>query len=207
MGSVAAKILQKAGIPVLLIKPDKVDANLLPKEVIAEPVVFNPGVNGTKIVVTLDGSPEAESILLSAVEMAKKINAEVCLLKVVVPSIPVEYAELSLGYRYDPDRDTAQMIKEANLYLARVADEHSKSGVVFSKEVRVGDPPREILNYVEGVKPAIIAMATHARSAVGQIIMGSIAEEILNKSHLPILMVHTAPKTAKVEKGKEVVTA
>src|SRR5262249_40576183 len=43
MGSVAAKILQRAGVPVLLIKPDKVEKNQIPKEVVAEPLAFYPG--------------------------------------------------------------------------------------------------------------------------------------------------------------------
>jgi nucleotide-binding universal stress UspA family protein len=32
-------------------------------------------------------------------------------------------------------------------------------------------------------------MATHARHELGQVVLGSVAEEVLRKSHFPVLMV------------------
>jgi nucleotide-binding universal stress UspA family protein len=206
LGSVAAKILQKAGVPVLLIKPEAVQKKLQPKEVIAAPLPFNPGVAGTSMVVTLDGTPQAEAILLPALELARKINAVVYLLQVIGLSIPPTYGELGLNYRFDPDQEIERIAKEAHLYLDKIIGENAKFGITLKGEVLVGNPATEILQYVSQLKPTILAMATHARSAIGQIVMGSVAEEVLNKSHLPVLMVHTAPQKALAETGKEVVS-
>jgi nucleotide-binding universal stress UspA family protein len=207
MGSVAAKIVERSGLPVLLIKPEKVAKDQTPQEVISEPLPFQPGTAGSSIVVTLDGTPQAEAILLPAVEMARKIHATVHLLRVIVPPIPVEYAELGMGYRFDPDQETLKLVKEAELYLDKIIGEYAKFGVTIIKEVRIGNPPTEILHYADAIKPTMLAMATHARSAIGQIVMGSIAEEVLNKSHLPVLLVHTVPKKVTVDVGKEAVPA
>jgi hypothetical protein len=55
----------------------------------------------------------------------------------------------------------------------------------------IGDPAGEIIYYAKKVKASMLVMATHARSRFGQLLLGSVAEEIVSHSNLPVLMVHT----------------
>lgn len=203
LGSVAAKILQKGSVPVLLIKPELVEPNVLPQDVLAEPITLTPG--NLNMVVTLDGSPEAEAILQPAFELAHSLKATVHLVWVVVPFIPIEYGEMGVGYRYDPELETAEYVVQANKYLDKVILTNADKGITMIKEVLVGNATTEIMDYAKKVKADMLAMATHARSAIGQIFMGSVAEEVLNKTHLPVLLVHTTAKVASKSVAKETV--
>jgi len=202
LGSVANKVLLQSKLPVLLIKPEMSKTRPFLEETLTGNSYFNRGDN--KILVTLDGTPEAEAILEPAIQMAKETEATIHLLQVVMPFTPVDFGG---GYYYGTGLnltdDTEIRTTEATQYLSHIQERLSQQEVQTTTLVKIGNPAEEIVAYAGVVKPGMLALATHARNTVGKFFMGSVADEVLHKSHLPLLLVHTAAP-AKVLRETEI---
>jgi len=64
------------------------------------------------------------------------------------------------------------------------------AGYTVTVAVKFGNPAREIMDFVKEENIDLIAMTTHSRSGLGQLIFGSVAEEILHNVSVPILLLH-----------------
>jgi nucleotide-binding universal stress UspA family protein len=58
--------------------------------------------------------------------------------------------------------------------------------------VRYGDPLKEILNHVAWDHIDLSAMATHGRTGLARVVMGSIVEHVLRRTPVPMLLVRAA---------------
>jgi nucleotide-binding universal stress UspA family protein len=56
--------------------------------------------------------------------------------------------------------------------------------------VRSGDPATEILRAIDETKPAFVAMGTHGRKGLSHLLLGSVAEKVVQLSQTPVLTVH-----------------
>jgi nucleotide-binding universal stress UspA family protein len=54
--------------------------------------------------------------------------------------------------------------------------------------VRVGAPVDVIAGYAEETDAGLIAMATHGRTGLGRLLMGSVAERVLRSVRIPMLL-------------------
>lgn len=75
--------------------------------------------------------------------------------------------------------------------LEEIAVPLREDGYEISTVVQFGEPAKEILKYAETDDEEIdlIAMTTHGRSGVDRFLKGSVAEDILRNSHVPLLLV------------------
>jgi nucleotide-binding universal stress UspA family protein len=55
--------------------------------------------------------------------------------------------------------------------------------------VRFGDPLAEILREADAFGADLIAVTTAGRSALGRIVLGSVAEEVVRKAYAPVMLV------------------
>jgi nucleotide-binding universal stress UspA family protein len=187
MGSVAKKVLRQSQLPVIVIRPEHIETSHLVEETLIEDAPTTKSV-----VVTLDGTEASEAILEPAIELAQKLQAAVYLLQVVVPSIPVEYGAGFYGIGFDLDADTRNRIKTSKEYLAKMQAQLNERGINCATVVKIGNAATEVVEYANAIKTSLIAMATHARGTVGEFLIGSVADEVVRKSHLPVVLVHTA---------------
>jgi nucleotide-binding universal stress UspA family protein len=198
MGSIASKVLQDAKLPVVLIRP--VERGAVESVGGAEPLSLGRRVG--PIVVTLDGTIEAETVLESAIELAKQLKTNLHLLQVVKPVELVPVTEIAPLYIYD-EADVEQVLGEereqARQYLEKVQNILTEKGVSSTVEVRVGHAAMQIVDCAQQQEAVLVAMATHARSGLGQIFLSSVAEEVLRQSHRPVLMVHRAAHSRKMQ--------
>ena len=139
-----------------------------------------------RVLVPLDGSERAEGILPLIEQMAGPLDAEFILLQVVEPLSPAE-AIASAGF-VSPDA-FALRETEAKQYLSRVERRLSKKGLRARIHVALGIPAEEILAAARTTGADLIAIATHARSALGRLVFGSVAETVLRASSIPVLMI------------------
>ena len=72
-------------------------------------------------------------------------------------------------------RDAARTLEEAGFHV----------GVA----VRFGDPAAEIANVVKVKQIDLVALATHGRTGLRQLVLGSVAEELLQTLDVPVLLV------------------
>lgn len=131
------------------------------------------------ILVPLDGSKLAEIALPAAIELARKIDGVLCLLR-VVPQMP---AVIDVPLEIDMV-DT----EEAEKYLDATSDRLSKRGIPLLLAIRHGRPAQEIMDYAVEVQANVIVMTTHGRSGVGRLAMGSVAEEVVREASCPVLL-------------------
>ncbi len=202
MGSVANNILHHTKLPVMLIRPKELDEPGLLLETLNQPTGFdNQAAGGNRIVVTLDGSPEGEAALEPALEMARLTSATVYLLRVVPLLVVSEYS--GSWYMYDLDEQGQARREEAYQYLDKIQERFATEGLSCVKVVRVGFPPDEIVDYVTKLKASAIVMATHARGRLGQVVLGTVAGEVVRHSNLPVMLVHTAQPVKMHEKSEQ----
>lgn len=150
-----------------------------------------------KIMVPLDGSKLAESVLPHVAAIAKGTNAEEVIL--------VSVTERVLGYRpvTDYGRPTGEklipeavgkMEKQAQKYLDRVAKGLEAKGIKTETLVLLGNPAEEITLNAKLYGADLIIMASHGRSGISRWTHGSVADKVFRASSVPVLMVR-APVT------------
>lgn len=69
------------------------------------------------------------------------------------------------------------------------SDYLEQAGFTVWREVRFGEPVEEIVALAEEARVDLVAMATHGRSGLSRVAMGSTADAVLRRSHTPVLMV------------------
>lgn len=141
----------------------------------------------SKIQVCLDGSSLAEQILPFATEVALSCGSRIVLLEVTLPpSATVE--PLTGFYRTTPIEKILREEAESRAYLQRVAQRLRKKGLKVSTVTVPGDPGATIVGYAKENTVDLIALSTHGRSGLGRLAFGSVAEFVLKRSGLPILI-------------------
>ena len=147
-----------------------------------------------RVIVPLDGSPLAESIIPFLLQIAGPLDVEVVLLRVLQP-IPPEVIE---GSRYVVVEDIEKRSAEARQYLAPIAAQLAGAGVRATVDVRRGEPVTEILAAAREAGADLIAMTTHGRSGLGRLLFGSVAEAVLRQTDVPVFLMRFTKETAAV---------
>lgn len=189
LGSIASEIIKHTTIPVILLRSAELEA-FEPMN-LSEPVSFGRRIG--PVLVTLDGGSQAEAALEPAITLACEIGATLHLLEVVVPKVPVQFGpEFGAGYvyeSYEAEKDLKVQGEEADHYLEKLQKYVRGQGLICIRNVQPGDPASVIIDYARQVQASLIVMATHARGRIGQVLLGSVAEEVMRQSHLPVMMV------------------
>ncbi len=133
-----------------------------------------------KILVPLDGSPCAETVLPKVEKLAVDLKAGICLLRVAI-------AHTFPGI--DPTDAEVKVVREAEDYLKTVEERFKAKGLKVDIHVRYGNEAEEILDHAAMKEIDMVAMSTHGRSGVGRWLLGSVAEKILRHSPKPIFLV------------------
>jgi nucleotide-binding universal stress UspA family protein len=170
VGSVAQTVLRKTALPVLLVRGD------LPIR------CWEAGLR--TILVPLDGSEPTEMVLPHLASLAAQANARLVLLQVITQR-PPELAAYDLVYR--PEEEAAQG-EAARAYLARLASGLSQQGLQVEIALAHGRPAEQIAERASALRCDLIAMSTRARSGLGRLIVGSVADDVLHSAQLPLLL-------------------
>lgn len=171
LGSVAEGVVRQSPIPVLVARPP------------AEP--REPAIE--HILVPLDGSPASEEALEPALRMARATRATITLLSVV--RLPQRFGEGPVARTAGED-DAAEGYRKAETYVMDVAARLAREGVAVRPLVRVGmHPAAIILDVAAAIGADLIAMATHGRSRLQRMTVGSVSDKVLRASPTPVLLV------------------
>jgi nucleotide-binding universal stress UspA family protein len=144
-----------------------------------------------RILVPLDGSAQAEAVLPYARQLAKSYGAELVLFRVAVAS------PLAL----DPVVSWAGAVEEARNYVVDLTARQRDGEVKIIAKARWGDPVEEILAYVDEGIIDLITMTTHGRSGLKRWVLGSVAENVLRRASVPVLLVR-APEVAAAYRAR-----
>jgi len=201
MGNVADHLLHRITVPLMLIRPVEQKHDQPLTETLAgvgEPCSNCFSENTPQhVIVTLDGEVLSEKALDPAIELAQKLSATLHLLSVVFPSPPEVIADLSnLGHNAKAMDDIdKELLQKAEKYLLGVQERLASKGLETVVAVLEGAAAEKITEYALKHNASALVMATHARSEVSHLFMGSVAEDVMRRSHLPVVMVSTRAHT------------
>ena len=175
LGSVAEKVLRGSANPLVLVR--------------AKDEAKTSGEAPFKsIIVPLDGSELAESVIPLAATMANKLELEVVLFRAY--HMPYNAYGGDDGYMVNYDELIDSVRDEAKEYLDKQVAEVKKLGVAkvsaLSKEGSASD---EIIALGHKTPEGLIAMCSHGRSGIGRWVLGSVAENVVRHSDAPVLVV------------------
>lgn len=142
-----------------------------------------------KILVPLDGSPHAEKILPHALEMARRYQAQLLLVQV----IDAEIANLT-AFDYLPEvkvGELHQQVVDARTYLQSQQLLLQKQGITSEIYIKPGGVIKGILEVASDEDVDLIAMSTHGRTGLTQLLYGSVAAGVLQGSKCPLLLVRS----------------
>jgi nucleotide-binding universal stress UspA family protein len=162
LGSVAEEVIRGTDRPIVLVGP-----SYRPPPPSAGPL---------RIVAAWDGSEVSTAVAPAVVELASQLEAAVTVVEVVpTPSLaPV---------RRDPETGEERPTLEALVRAAGVPVEHS---------VRRGDPAEEIAIAADVLDAGYVVMATHGRSGLARLALGSVAMRVVHHSRCPVVVVRPA---------------
>ncbi len=133
-----------------------------------------------RILIPLDGSALSESALPYAEAIARASAARIVLARVALDhGLP----GVDLG-----EEDQFKVLRDAEAYLQGVADALARRGVAAEIAASYGQPAGMLLSEAEIQGVDLIVMATHGRSGLGRFLFGSVADEIVRRGSLPMLL-------------------
>lgn len=121
------------------------------------------------------------------------------------PSVPLADPEL-FEEQMEPDATKISTVSmEHQVYQSQLEDSYrnelkdeaqeaglplEEAGFEVSAVGRIGDPAREIIRFVEQEDFDLVAMSTHGRTGLSELIFGSVAEAVVAGVSVPVLLVH-----------------
>ena len=208
LGSIAQKVARYSTKPVMIVNTGHTTL----------PAITTASTHPISILVGLDGSPLAETVLLPAAQLSAALNASgkgtLHLLR-VVEIIQEMRGEAAATI----NKINEQTVAAARAYLHKVEHRFQDgdlamfhlnvtSSVVTSydtadvlvREAEQGECCDDGTSY-EGCD--LIALATHGRGGLQRWVMGSIAERVLSSTKLPMLIVRSTEEEADIHQQKE----
>lgn len=145
-----------------------------------------------RILVPLDGSKLAEAVLPEVKELARGLHARIHLVRIVDVTVPAElrlYGTAAVGLEEEMEQRSAEVSKKAVDYLSEVARWLHAEGLSVSWETVEGRAAETIVELAHSVSADLVAMTTHGRTGLDRAISGSVAEEVMRKVEIPVLLV------------------
>jgi len=141
-----------------------------------------------EIMIALDGSKEAESVLPYVRELAPKFDSRVHLLGVGI------------------GRKARRVNRLFEDYINRTANELRAYNVKAEPVIRYGNAADQILDFTSEKEIDLVIMTTHGRSGITRWWMGSVAEKVISEAAAPVLLVRSKrPKTGDSSDKREII--
>ena len=138
----------------------------------------------------VDFTENSSKIWPYVLSVSEKYDAEIYLLHVVVDFSQwggYDISDIGMG-RYQEFQDEA--FKDAEKTFERVCGEHLKGCPDFQKRILSGDPAKEIMKFIESEEIDMVIMGTHGRKGLEHVFFGSVAENVLRRSPVPVLVIN-----------------
>jgi nucleotide-binding universal stress UspA family protein len=168
LGSTTERVVRRAEVPVLTVKPD------------ADSSVGYPYAN---VLVPTDGSDCAKAALATGVDVVKEERASLHLLSVI--------DTMSLGVDVRSDIRIELLEESANEILEEASGFAEKAGIdPVSESVEYGASVYgAILSYIEDNEIDLVVVGTHGRTGFDRYMLGSVTEYLVRTSPIPVLTV------------------
>ena len=137
---------------------------------------------GKRILVPVDGSEQAHQACDFVIREFP--DATLVLLHVINPAEAGYSAQASIPSFseewYEREKEKAESLFD------EIATEAEEFGMPVERVIEVGKPTRTIVEYAREHDVDQIAMGSHGRSGVSRILLGSVAENVVRRSPVPV---------------------
>lgn len=176
LGSIAEKVLRAATSPLLLVRA-------------TEGMNTEGEATLNSVVVPLDGSELADTVLVTVRGLARELGLEVILLRAY--KVPANiYAAPEDPYPVFHDEFRTELRDEAIEYVEKKTEELKRFGIPKVSAITAeGLAADEIMALGRKLPDNLIAMCTHGRTGVGRWVLGSVTEAVVRHSGDPVLVV------------------
>jgi nucleotide-binding universal stress UspA family protein len=176
MGSVTDKVVHNGHLPTLVAHPSA-GAEFA-------------GPHWRRVLLPLDGSAQAEAAAVPvAAAVAKALGAPLNLCRIVAPpKVGLTGAPGDLSGAVGLLTEAAdEALRQANLYLTQLSARLAAEGVSGDQSVRLGVPEDEVIAMTE--PDTLLVMATHGRTGLARMVLGSVADRVMRTSNSAVLLV------------------
>jgi nucleotide-binding universal stress UspA family protein len=139
-------------------------------------------VHPKSILCATDFSENSYLSVSYAISMAREFSAKLFLCHI----LPPPYAGLAEGYPTDPLSQQKELMDEASVRFSRWMEGQS---IEWAPLLAVGDAASEITRLAEENKVELAICATHGRSGLKRLILGSLTERLMRSLSCPVLVV------------------
>ena len=142
------------------------------------------------ILIPTDGSPLAQKAVALGVNLAKSVGAKVTGFVAAPPATPIVYRNhLPVGFTQPAEHE--QMIaKMTSEHLGFVENAAKQAGVPFEGAHATDDFAADAILAIAGKKNCdLIVIGTHGSGGLRGVLIGSVAQRVLNQSKVPVLTV------------------
>jgi len=144
-----------------------------------------------KILVPVDFSAFSEGALETAADLAQTQDGELTLLHVMMePRASVPY-KVYIDWQKVKD----EIWRDVEKSLETMKEKNGFAGKA-QHPLFWGDPPGAIVKYANENGFDLIVMATHGRTGVGRLFMGSVAENVICHSPCPVVVLRSSELVA-----------
>lgn len=141
------------------------------------------------LLVPTDGSELSQAAVERAVAFAKRLEARITFFY-AQPDFPLPvYGEGALIDPTTPEQFRKAAEEEAKMILNAAKERASEAGVEADTDTVVSDAPAEaIIDAAERHGCDLIFIASHGRSGIAKLLLGSVTHKVLSHTKLPVLV-------------------
>ena len=173
LGATAQRLLDNAGISLLLVPPGQAGTE----------------VRYRRIVVPIDGSARAESVLPVALRIARQYDAELILVHVVQSPARADTMHSEEVSRLECEL-LRQIERYAHSYLAALGNRVRDSSIAVRTIILGPGDPRSLLSkLIADEKAELLVMSAHGQTGMSDVSCGSVADYLITHCSIPSLVV------------------
>ena len=136
-----------------------------------------------KILCPIDFDDNSLLALDNAIEIARHFGAAVSLVHVI--PLVVQFGEVPIPVELYEEQEKAARAKLGEIVRQKL------NGVEHESVVYTGDVVGSVLQAMRKFEPDLLVMATHGRSGLGHLFLGSVAEGVVRKASCPVLTIRS----------------
>jgi universal stress protein A len=136
-----------------------------------------------KVLCPIDFDDNSLRALDKAIEIARHFGAAVLLVHAL--PLVVQFGEVPMPVELYEEREKAARTKLGEIARQKLY------GVEHELAVYTGDVVGSVLQAVAKFEPDLLVMATHGRSGLAHLFLGSVAEAVVRKASCPVLTIRS----------------
>lgn len=143
-----------------------------------------------RVLVAVDFSAASDRAVEEAGRLARQLGAQIDLVHIY--PLPPTTAELP------PMTGDGAPVAAAHDALLALERRLAADGFAVKSHFGVGTVVFGVLDYIERVKPALVVVGSHGKGAVMRLLVGSVAESLIRRARVPVLVVPAPERVAVV---------